>query len=98
MKKLKENQRFQENEAELRNVQFELERAQKRIRDLIEINDHVNGRIANQERMIEDQKSFIQDCNGKIEHLNGLRDGIVKSLEDENKLKEEKIAKLLREI
>ena len=48
--------------------------------------------------MIEDQKSFIQDCNGKIEHLNGLRDGIVKSLEDENKLKEEKIAKLLREI
>ena len=64
----------------------------------MEINDHVNGRIANQEKMIEDQKSFIQDCNGKIEHLNGLRDGIVKSLEDENKLKEEKIAKLLREI
>ena len=47
MEKLKENQRFQENDAELRNVQFELERAQKRIRDLMEINDHVNGRIAN---------------------------------------------------
>ena len=47
--------------------------------------------------MIQDQKSFIQDCNGRIDHLNGLRDGIVKSLEDENKLKEEKISKLVRE-
>ena len=98
MRKISENQRFQENDAQLQSVQFELERAQKRICDLMEINDHQNTRITNQEQMLQDQKSFIQDCNGKIDHLNGLRDGIVKSFEDENRLKEEKINKLLREV